>query len=86
MSWNTAICQTCCNPPSVATTASEVLQNNRDLTQYIYVSTIQAQRPNYTYQFKSQTERLQTMMGKMSNPQAVALRSNGGVGCQTPPS
>ena len=58
--------------------ASEVLRNNRDLTQYVYVSTIQSERPNYTYQYKSQTERLQTLIGKISNPQAVALRSNGG--------
>jgi hypothetical protein len=62
--------------------ASQVLENNRNLTQYIYTSTIQAQRPNKPYQYKSQTERLQVLMGKLSNPQAVALRSNGGVGCQ----
>lgn len=82
MAWNTAICQTCCNPPQVALNASQVLENNRNLTQYIYTSTIQAQRPNKPYQYKSQTERLQTLMGRISNPQAVALRSNGGVGCQ----
>ena len=58
--------------------ASEVLRNNRDLTQYVYVSTIQSERPNYKYQYKSQTERLQTLIGKISNPQASALRSNGG--------
>ena len=81
MAWSTAICQTCCNPPQVALNASQVLENNRNLTQYIYTSTIQAQRPNKPYQFKSQTERLQTLMGKLSNPQAVALRSNGGVPC-----
>jgi hypothetical protein len=82
MAWNTAICQVCCNPPQVALNASQVLENNRNLTQYIYTSTIQAQRPNKPYQYKSQTERLQTLMGRISNPQAVALRSNGGVGCQ----
>jgi hypothetical protein len=81
MAWNTAICQTCCTPPQVAVNASQVLENNRNLTQYAYVSTIQAQRPNKPYQYKSQTERLQALMGKLSNPQAVALRTNGGAGC-----
>jgi hypothetical protein len=81
MAWSTAICQTCCTPPQVAANASQVLENNRNLTQYIYTSTIQAQRPNKPYQYKSQTERLQTLMGKLSNPQAVALRNNGGVPC-----
>ena len=86
MAWNTAICPVCCNPPQVALNASEVADNNRNLTQYIYASTIQSQRqvanPNYRYQYKSQTERLQALMGRVSNPQAVAMRSNGGVGCQ----
>ena len=81
MAWSTAICQICCTPPQVAANASQVLENNRNLSQYVYVSTIQAARPNKPYQYKSQTERLQTLMGKLSNPQAVALRSNGGVPC-----
>jgi hypothetical protein len=81
MAWNTAICQTCCTPPEVALNASQVLENNRNLTQYIYTSTIQSQRPGYTYQYKSQTERLQTLMGRLTNPQAIALRRNGGVAC-----
>lgn len=78
MSENTRTCQLCCTPPHVAEDASEVYRNNRDLTQYVYVSTIQTERPNYKYQYKSQTERIQTLMGKLNNPQAVALRSNGG--------
>jgi hypothetical protein len=78
---NTRICAVCCNPPQVAGNASQVLENNRNLTQYIYTSTIQGLRPNKPYQYKSQTERLQALMGKLSNPQAVALRSNGGVAC-----
>jgi hypothetical protein len=86
MAWSTAICPVCCNPPQVAVNASEVAENNRNLTQYIYASTIQGQRqvvnPNYRYQYKSQTERIQALMGRVSNPQAVAMRSNGGVGCQ----
>jgi hypothetical protein len=82
MAWNTAICPVCCNPPNVALNASEVFRNTRDLSQFVYVSTIQGQRPNYTYQYKSQTERLQTLMGRVNNPQARAMRNNGGVGCQ----
>jgi hypothetical protein len=83
MAWSTAICPSCCTVPQVAQNASQVLENNRNLSQYAYVSTIQAVRPNKPYQYKSQTERLQTLMGKLSNPQAVALRSNGGVPCPT---
>lgn len=86
MAWNTAICPVCCNPPTVAINASEVANNNRNLTQYIYSSTIQGQRqvvnPNYRYQYKSQTERIQALLGRVNNPQAIAMRRNGGVGCQ----
>ncbi len=78
MAENTRTCALCCSTPVVAVDASEVLRNNRDLTQFVYVSTIQSERPGYKYQYKSQTERLQTLIGKISNPQAVALRSNGG--------
>jgi hypothetical protein len=79
MAWETAICSCPGGAvPEVAVNASEVLRNNRDLTQYVYVSTIQSQKPNYTYQYKSQTERIQTLMGRLNNPQAQALRSNGG--------
>jgi hypothetical protein len=81
MAWNTAICPSCCEVPKVAADASEVFRNNRDLTQYIYVSTIQSVKPNYKYQYKSQTERLQVLMGKLNNPQAQAFRSNGGANC-----
>lgn len=79
--WNTAVCQTCCTPPEVAANASEVISNNQNLTQYIYTSTIQGQIPGYKYQFKSQTERLQTLNGKLTNPQSIALRRTGGQGC-----
>jgi hypothetical protein len=81
MAWNTAICQTCCTPPKVALNASEVFRNTRDLSQYVYTSTIQGQTGK-PYQFKSQTERLQTLMGRVNNPQAIAFRRDGGVGCQ----
>jgi hypothetical protein len=83
MAWNTAICQTCCDPPKVALNASEVFRNARDLTQYIYTSTIQTETGK-PYQFKSQTERIQTMLGRLNNPQGQAFRRNGGAGC--PPS
>ena len=85
MSENTRTCLQCCDPPVIAVNASEVISNNRDLTQYVYVSTIQSQlqatKPNYRYQYKSQTERIQTLVGKIANPQAVAMRSNGGQPC-----
>ena len=82
MAENTAICAVCCSTPQAAVDASEVLRYNRDLTQYVYVSTINSQlqstRPGYRYQYKSQTERIQTLIGKITTPQAQALRSNGG--------
>jgi len=84
MAENTGVCPLCCSTPQVALDASEVFRNNRDLTQYVYVSTIQSQRPGYKYQYKSQTERLQTLLGKLNNPQGQALRSNGGQGCGNP--
>lgn len=75
--WNTAICNGA-STPQVALNASEVFRNNRDFTQYIYVSTIQGEKPGYKYQYKSQTERLQALQGKLNNPQAFAMRNNGG--------
>ncbi len=81
MGENTRTCLPCCNPPVVAVNASEVISDARNLTQYVYVSTIQSQVPGYKYQYKSQTERIQTLIGKLANPQAVALRSNGGQPC-----
>ncbi len=76
--WQTGICQVGNSTPQVALNADEVLTNNRNLTQYIYVSTIQSQVPGYVYKYKSQTERIQTLLGKVNNPQAQALRNNGG--------
>ena len=70
--------------PGQPQNASEVIDNQRNLSQYVYVSTVQAARPGYTYQYKSQTERLQTLMGKLNNPQSIALRVNGGQGCGNP--
>jgi hypothetical protein len=75
---NTRTCLPCCEPPKVAVDASELSRRNNDLTNYIYVSTIQSVKPGFTYQFKSQTERIQALMGKLTTPQAVAGRSNGG--------
>lgn len=77
---NTRICQVCCDPPQVAGDASEVTRNNQDLTTYIYASTIQSELPAWKprYQFKSQTERIQALIGQVSNPQAIAFRRNGG--------
>ena len=76
--WNSGVTQVGNSTPQVAVNASEVLTNGRNLTEYIYVSTIQGQRPGYTYQYKSQTERIHALQGRMNNPQAQALRNNGG--------
>jgi hypothetical protein len=82
MSENTRTCKDCCTPPEVAADASEVTRQGQDLTTYIYASTITAARqvknPGYQYQFKSQTERLQALMGKITTPEAISLRRNGG--------
>jgi hypothetical protein len=76
--WNSGVAQVGNSTPQVAVNASEVFRNNRNLTEYIYVSTVQGQRPGYIYQFKSQTERIQALQGRMNTPQAQALRNNGG--------
>jgi hypothetical protein len=70
--------------PGQPQNASAVIADARNLSQYIYVSTVQSQVPGYKYQYKSQTERLQTLMGKLNNPQSIALRVSGGQGCGNP--
>lgn len=77
MSESTAICQVCCNPPAVAFYASQYTDNQQNLAEYGYVSTFQA-TTGKPYQFKSQRERLLYIQGKVANPQAIALRRNGG--------
>jgi hypothetical protein len=82
MAENTRTCALCCTTPQVATDASQVFRYQRDLTEYVYASTITSVRaattPGYQYQYKSQTERIQALIGRITTPQATALKSNGG--------
>lgn len=65
MSENTRICQTCCTPPQVALTEYQYNTNIRNQTEYIYASTITSIQGK-PIQYKSQTERIQALQGKIS--------------------
>lgn len=66
-----------CFPPTVCqlSTVKEAVNpyQKTNLTQnrtnWFHVSTLQAVRPNYVYQYKSGTERLQALMGRLSQGQ-----------------
>jgi len=66
MSQNTGICQCGISTPQIAINSSQLLNKTQNLTQWIYVSTVQAAKPGYVYQYKSQTERIQSLMGGLS--------------------
>ena len=66
MSENTRTCSLCCSTPQVAVNSSQVTNQLLNLTTYAYVSTIQSTTPGYVYKYKSQTERIQALMGKIS--------------------
>ena len=66
MSENTGICQCGISTPQIAINSSQLSNRTLNLTNYIYVSSIQAARPGYVYQYKSQTERIQSLMGGLS--------------------
>jgi hypothetical protein len=68
-------------PANEAWNSSQLTDNKRNLTQYNYQKEMIIQNPDYKPQYKSQTERLQALMGKLNNPQAFAQRRNGGDGC-----
>ena len=63
--FNVGICQLCMSTPQIALNSYEGSVNQQNLTNWIFVSTIQAARPNYVYQYKSQTERIQALMGRL---------------------
>jgi len=63
--FNTGICQCGISTPQIALNSYEGAVNQQNLTNWIYVSTVQAARPNYVYQYKSQTERLQAFIGRL---------------------
>ena len=52
--------------PTVAVDCYEVITQIQNQTQWYYVSTIQAAKPGFTYQYKSQTERIQALQGRLS--------------------
>jgi len=54
------------NNPVVAENASQLVTQAQNQTGWVYVSTIQAAKPNYVYQYKSQTERIQAKIGRLS--------------------
>lgn len=76
MSYNTGTCPfkttvltstfTLLQTPSVAQNASEPISLLQNQSQWVYVSTVQGTTPNYTYQYKSETERIQAKMGRCS--------------------
>ena len=68
-------------PPHKAYDASDVTAYRRDCTQYTFVKEIEDANPGYKYQYKSHTERLQAKIGKITTPQAIAMRRNGGPPC-----
>ena len=66
MSQNTGICQCGISTPQIAINSSQLTNTLQYQTQWVYKSTIQGVKPNYTYQYKSQTERIQSLMGQAS--------------------
>ncbi len=52
--------------PTVAIDSSQRASQIQNLNQWFYVSTVQAATPNYVYKYKSQTERIQALQGRLS--------------------
>jgi len=69
MSQNTRTCQCGISTPQIAVNSSQNLNTLQNQAQWFYVSTIEATVPNYKYQYKSQTERIQALMGRISQGQ-----------------
>jgi hypothetical protein len=80
MSENT---RTCCIPngqkvstftllatPTIASNSSQIISQTQQLTQWIYVSTLEATKkvsnPNYSIQYTSQTDRINAKLGRLS--------------------
>ena len=55
--------------PREAVNSSQLNTKTQKREQWYYVSTIQASNPNYVYKYKSQTERLQSLIGRLSQNQ-----------------
>ena len=58
------------NTPAVALDFSQVVSQTQQQTQWIYVSTVQAEKqvtnPNYSFQYSSQTDRINAKLGRLS--------------------
>jgi hypothetical protein len=57
--------------PSVVLNTYQVTNNVQNRVNWNHVSTLQAAKPGYVYQYKSQTERLQALMGRLSQNQCA---------------
>jgi hypothetical protein len=51
---------------SVASNSYQLTDKAQNRTNWNHVSSIQAAKPGYVYQYKSQTERIQSLMGRLS--------------------
>ena len=52
--------------PAVAVDSYQLADRVQNRTNWNHVSSIQAAKPGYVYQYKSQTERIQSLMGRLS--------------------
>jgi hypothetical protein len=59
-----SVCQL--STPSVALNSYQLADKAQNRTNWNHVSSIQAAKPGYVYQYKSQTERIQSLMGRLS--------------------
>lgn len=66
MSENTRICPDCCSTPQIAVNNYDITARLQEQTNYIYASTINGSKPKKRYQFKTETERIQALLGKLS--------------------
>lgn len=55
--------------PSVAVDSYQITTKTQNRTNWFHVSSLQAANRSYVYQYKSQTERLQALMGRLSQNQ-----------------
>ena len=52
--------------PGVLVDSYQLADRVQNRTNWNHVSSIQAAKPGYVYQYKSQTERIQSLMGRLS--------------------
>jgi len=61
------VCQI--STPQVAVDSYQLADKAKNRVHWNYVSTVQAANPGYVYKYKSQSERLQALMGRLSQNQ-----------------